>query len=156
MRQVLVVEDGTEYTDTFGRFLPAFSFTRAGSGPAALALCAERAFDVVFLDLRFDRAPPGELLGDAAALAEERFGGDRVAARRHLVEEQGLYVLAALRAAGVRTPVLLGHDLTREPRRWQRLQQVQGPLDAISGALRPDDVAARLTALVTGAPPPPR
>lgn len=151
MKRILVIEDGSEYTDTFGRFLSdRFEFVRAGSGPAALEALRRGSFDGVFLDLRFDRTPDAELVGDAGALAEERFGGDRVAARRHLVEEQGLYVLALLRREGFRVPVLIGHDFAREPRRLQRLQAVNGPLDAISSVLEPREVAERLRALTAG------
>lgn len=152
MKRILVIEDGSEYTDTFGRFLgDRFVFTRAGSGGAALAALRVAPFDAVFLDLRFDRTPEAELVGDLAALAEERFGGDRFAARRHLVEEQGLYVLALLRREGIGVPVLIGHDFGREPRRLERLRAAMGPLDAISGVLEPRDVAARLAALTAAA-----
>ena len=65
--RVLVVEDGQEYTENLARFCAdGFVFTRAGDGGAALAALGEEIFDLVFLDMRFDRVQPGVLLGDIA------------------------------------------------------------------------------------------
>lgn len=152
--RVLVIEDGTEYTDLLCRFLgDRYAFERAGTGPAALARVASGTFAALFLDLRFDRVAPDALLGDASALAEARFDGDLAQARRHLEEQQGLYVLAALRAAGCRTPALLAHDLSAEPRRLERLRAAHGPLEVLPDVLRPDDVARGLERLIRGGLP---
>jgi DNA-binding response OmpR family regulator len=55
--KVLVVEDGLEYTKSFEQFIGApFEFVRAGSGREALDALAAGSFDLLFLDMRFDRA----------------------------------------------------------------------------------------------------
>ncbi len=149
-RSVLVIEDGSEYTETLERFLSeAFRFTRAGSGVAALQLLAQASFDVVFLDMRFDRTPEGELLGDLEA-AIERLNGDPVQARRFLEDHQGNFILSAIRDAGHAVPVLMSYDFSTEPRRWQRLASRYAPVDFLDDVASPDDVAARIRALTGG------
>ncbi len=145
--RVLVVEDGSEYTETLERFLTeGFTFQRAGSGPAALAALAAGPFDVVFLDMRFDRAPEVELLGDLDEIAD-RFNGDPVQARRFLEDHQGNFVLAALREAGHALPVLLSYDFTSEPRRWERLERRYAPVGFLTDVASPAEVASRLREL---------
>jgi DNA-binding response OmpR family regulator len=148
VKRILVVEDGTEYSDTLGRFLGhAFEFARAGSGPSALERLAAEPYDAVFLDMRFDRAPDGELLGDLDAAAD-RFNGDPVQARRFLEDHQGTYILAALREAGHVHPVLMSYDFGAEPRRWERLSARYGPVDYLPDVSSPAEVAARLRAAI--------
>ena len=134
---LLVVEDGEEYTAMLTRFLTdAFAITRAGDGADALRALAVAPFDVVFLDMRFDRVPPDALLGDLAQVAE-RFNGDPVRARHHLETNQGTYVLDAIRAAGHRLPAVYSYDFDAEPRRWQVLQRRGAPVDYL-----PDNASA--------------
>lgn len=148
MIEVLVIEDGTEYVDAFSRFLPdGFAFTRAGSGPAGLALLRDRRFDAIVLDMRFDRAPEAELLGDVGATAD-RFNGDVVQARRFVEDHQGTFILAALRDAGVGLPVLLSYDFSGEPRRWERLAARSGPVAYVGDGASPQEVGDQLRALV--------
>lgn len=143
---ILVIEDGHEYTETLSRFLPdGFTWTRAGSGGAALALLASRPFDAAVLDMRFDRVPDDALLGDVDALVDRL--GDRDAARVHLQDHQGTYVLAALRDDGFDVPVLLSHDLDDQPQRWERLRARYAPLDYVPDSASPAEVAGRLRAL---------
>jgi len=146
--RVLVVEDGREYTDTMQRFLGArgFTFARAGSGPEALAAVGE-GHDVIFLDMRFDRVEQRALLGDLAA-ATERCNGDPGAGRRFLEDHQGTYILAALRGAGCRLPVLLSYDFSNEVRRFERLEASYAPLDHCRDVASPEEVASRLRRLV--------
>lgn len=147
MIDVLVVEDGFEYSETLQRFLPdGFRWQRAGSGPQALALLGERTWDALFLDMRFDRAPEDELLGDVSEVAD-RFNGDPVQARRFLEDHQGNYILAALREAGQGLPVLLSYDFDGEPRRWERLAERFGPVDYLPDNASPADIAQRLRRL---------
>ena len=148
--RVLVVEDGFEYTETLERFLgedQGFHFVRAGSGGEGLAALSNTAFDVVFLDMRFDRVADGGLLGDPAVVADQ-FNGDAVQARRFLEENQGNYILAALRDAGHRLPVLMSYDFSAEPRRWQNLTARYGPIDFLVDVASPTEVAGRLRAMV--------
>src|SRR5690606_2902699 len=114
--RVQVIEDGLEYSELLQRFLPdGLAWERAGSEPAALKRLKEERFDAIFLDMRFDRAPEGELLGDLEEVSD-RFNGDPVQARRFLEDHQGNYILAALREAGHGLPVLLSYDFDGEPR----------------------------------------
>lgn len=147
--RILVVEDGHEYITNLDRFLARdFAFTRAGDGPEALALLQARPFDVVFLDMRFDRA--SALLGDLDELAD-RFAGDRVRARRFLEDNQGTYVLAALRAAGHAQPVLFSYDFGGEPRRLKNLEARYAPVAWLSDAAGPSDIRQTLLRLCAGA-----
>jgi CheY-like chemotaxis protein len=151
MTKVLIIEDGLEYSETLTRFLgDRFGFERVGSGPAALArLEGAHGIDGVFLDMRFDRTPDDELLGDLDELLD-RFNGDPAQARRFREDHQGTYVLAALREAGVSLPVLMSYDFDGEPRRWKRLAARFGPLDYLPDNASPAEVAERLQALTSG------
>ncbi len=126
--RVLVVEDGDEYIRLLQRFGSSeFSFVRAGDGADALARLAAERWDVVFLDMRFDRVPAGRLLGDLPETTE-RFDGDPVRARVFLEDHQGTYILAAIRAAGDATPAVFSHDFDGEPRRWANLDRRYAPV----------------------------
>lgn len=125
--KLLVVEDGTEYTDNLARFAADLDVTRAGDGAEALRLVAAAPFDLLFLDMRFDRIEPGRLLGDLAE-TQDRFNGDPVRARAFLEENQGTYILAALRAAGCPLPAVFSHDFDGEPRRWANLERRYAPV----------------------------
>lgn len=146
--RVLIIEDGLEYSETLGRFLgDRFAFERVGSGPEALERLGQGPTpDAVFLDMRFDRTPEEQLLGDLDALLD-RFNGDPAQARRFREDHQGTYVLAALREAGRALPVLLSYDFDGEPRRWERLAARFGPVDYLPDNASPHEVAARLEAL---------
>jgi len=148
MKRVLIIEDGLEYSETLGRFLgDAFAFERAGSGPAAIErLQGGAPVDVVFLDMRFDRTPEAELLGDLDELLD-RFNGDPEQARRFREDHQGTYVLAALRDAGLTVPVLVSYDFDGEPRRWTRLAQRFGPADYVPDNASPQDLSQKLATL---------
>jgi CheY-like chemotaxis protein len=144
--RVLVVEDGEEYSANLARFLPGgLTLARAGSGAEALAALATSTFHVIFLDMRFDRTPAEALLGDLAATAD-RFNGDLERARRFLEDNQGAYVLAALREAGCGLPVVFSHDFSGEPRRWANLEQRYPPLYYLSDNAGPEEVSRCLRA----------
>ncbi len=145
--RILVVEDGYEYSETLERFLSeGFEWVRAGSGPVALQMLGDSSFDALFLDMRFDRIPEDQLLGDLAATAD-RFNGDPVQARRFLEDHQGNYVLAAIRGAGHTIPVLMSYDFEGEPRRWARLLERYAPVDYLPDNGGPAKISERLTAL---------
>lgn len=138
--RVLVVEDGDEYTRNLARFGgETFEFVRAGDGASALTALTtlgEGPFDLLFLDMRFDRVQPAQLLGDLAETAE-RFNGDPVRARQFLEEHQGTYILAAVRAAGHTLPAVFSHDFDGEPRRWAKLVSLYAPVSYL-----PDNASA--------------
>lgn len=141
--RVLIVEDGEEYTTTLSRFLAGFTLVRAGDGNDALSRLESEHFDVVFLDMRFDRVPAARLLGDLAAAAD-RCNGDRERATRFLEDNQGAYVLAAIRDAGHSIAVVFSYDFEAEPRRWKNLEQRFRPLDYLNSNAGPDQIRAAL------------
>jgi DNA-binding NarL/FixJ family response regulator len=119
--EVLVVEDGNEYMTNFTTFVAAgIRYVQAQSGGAACELALRGAPDVVYLDMRFDRTPIDELLGDLVALTA-RFNGDVARARAFLQDNQGLFILRALRDAGYSGPVILSYDFSAEERRFRAL-----------------------------------
>lgn len=142
--RVLVVEDGHEYSTLLSRHLAgAIEVVRAGDAAEALACIAAQSPHAVFLDMRFDRIPAEGLLGDVPALAE-RFGGDRARAVAFLAENQGTYVLEALRAAGYRRPVVMSYDFGSEPRRWRHLESRYAPLAWLGDNAGPERIRAVL------------
>lgn len=148
---ILIIEDGFEYQQTLERFLGSeFVFERAGSGPAGIERLQQGGVDAVFLDMRFDRVPDDELLGDVAAVADQ-FNGDPVQARLHLQDHQGTFVLAALRAAGLKVPVLLSYDFSAEPRRWSRMQAAHKPVEFLPDSAGPVEIATALRRLSSAA-----
>ena len=121
--KVLVVEDGDEYLTNLTTFVSrGICYTQAKSGEQACALLPAIAPDLVYLDMRFDRTPNEALLGDLVALTA-RFNGDVARARAFQQDNQGLFVLRALRDAGFRGPVILSYDFGAEERRFRALSE---------------------------------
>ncbi len=150
--KVLIIEDGTEYSDTFGRFLSeGFEWVRAGNGEAAILLLKSGSFDCVFCDMRFDRIEAADLVGDVVAVSDQ-FNGDVVKTRQHLQDHQGNYILAAIRDAGIRTPVLMSYDFDAEPRRWHRIEQRYAPVAYLADQSGPTEVAQKIRRLVAHKP----
>ncbi len=146
--RILVIEDGHEYVENLTRFLSdAFDFERAGGGAAALERLAAGGVAAIFLDMRFDRVPAGALLGDLAGLAE-RFNGDPARARRFLEDNQGTYILAAIRQAGHRQTAIFSYDFDGEPRRWRRLRGAHGPVEYLNDSASPEEIRRALAAAV--------
>jgi CheY-like chemotaxis protein len=118
---VLVVEDGDEYITNLTTFVSAgIRYRQAKSGAQACAMLVEDQPDLVFLDMRFDRTPVEELLGDMVQLTG-RFNGDIGRARRFQQDNQGLFILRALREVGFRRPVILSYDFGAEEKRFRAL-----------------------------------
>jgi hypothetical protein len=136
---VLIVEDGDEYQDSLGRFVPGPRYLQARSGAAALARLAAEPVDLIYLDMRFDRTPREALLGDHAALVAQH-NGNAAAAWRHLENHQGLYILDALARAGHRLPVVLSYDFSREPARFTRLAARYPALRWVPDAVTPEQI----------------
>jgi ActR/RegA family two-component response regulator len=118
---VLVVEDGDEYLTNLSTFVAdGFSYRQAKSGEQACRMLADQRPDLVYLDMRFDRTPEDQLLGNLVELAA-RFNGDVGRARRFQQDNQGLFVLRALRDRGYAGPVILSYDFGPEERRFSAL-----------------------------------
>lgn len=119
--QVLVVEDGDEYLTNLTTFVAeGIDYRQAKSGGRACEMLAESLPDLVYLDMRFDRTPIEALLGDMVQLTG-RFNGDIGRARRFQQDNQGLFILRALRDAGYTRPVILSYDFGAEERRFRAL-----------------------------------
>lgn len=126
-----MIEDGSEYTE-FARlyFADAFAVETARSAAEALAVLASPAgAEVMLVDLRFDRAPVEVLVGDVEAVSRRLFGGDRDRALRHLQDEQGTLILAAIRAAGHAQRAVFVADMP--PRRLHNLRRLYGDVHAV-------------------------
>ena len=146
-RTVLIVEDGHEYIDRAEQFLSEdFEFTRAGNGEAALQLLQETPYEMVYLDMNFNRVGTQHLLGPWDELTA-RFGGDKEQARSFLEAHQGVYVLSAIREAGHNLPVLVSYDFSSEPKRWIHLKNRYGPIAYLSDNEGPDEVRKALIAM---------
>lgn len=144
---VLIIEDGDEYLENLSRFVPGYRYLQAHSGGEALGILADEPVDVVYLDMRFDRTPRDQLLGDHAETAAE-LGGDEARAWRQLAHHQGLYVLAALRGAGHGDrPVVLAYDFSREPQRFAFLKRQHPTLEWVPDAVTPAEIRTLLDRL---------
>jgi CheY-like chemotaxis protein len=130
MKRVLVIEDGTEYAEFARLFLgQEFEVAAAQSADEALQVLAARPIDVLLIDLRFDRAPAEILIGGIEASAQRLFAGDQTRALRHLQDQQGVLILAALRAAGHAQPAVFVHEFPS--RRLENLRRLYGDVKAV-------------------------
>lgn len=151
---LLVVEDGTEYTDAFRALAGndaggSVEMVRAGDAAEAVRVLRERRVDGVLLDVVFDRTPPDRLAGDLEAEIR-RFGGDRRRAERHLAENQGFYLfteLALLLPDGV--PVVIAYDFSAEPERLAALRRKRAPLSGVADGTPISSVLENLLAPLT-------
>ena len=127
--EVLVVEDGNEYLTNLSTFVAGgIHYTQAQNGADACEMALRLGPDIIYLDMRFDRIPLEELLGDMVS-ATARFNGDVARARTFLQDNQGLFILRALRDAGYRGPVILSYDFGGEERRFRALSAKDPALD---------------------------
>jgi hypothetical protein len=127
MKRVLVIEDGREYEELARAFFSDVAITRAGDGGAALRDAANA--DCFLVDLRFDRLAIDALLGDLGDVAQRLFGGDRNRALRHLQDQQGVYILRALRQSGHAQRAVFVHDFST--RRLANLRALYGDVAAV-------------------------
>ena len=150
---VLIVEDGDEYRDNLTRFVPGPAYEQAHSAAEALTALSLGGVDLIYLDMRFDRVPRSDLIGDHAALTRE-LNDDPERAWKHLAVNQGLYVLRAVRDAGHATvPVILAYDFSREPQRWKNLAAIDPYLDWVPDAVTAEQIRAKMAALTAAKPP---
>jgi ActR/RegA family two-component response regulator len=130
MNRLLVIEDGNEYAEFARLFLAAhFHIVVAQRAADALACLRAQPVDVLLIDLRFDRAVEADLVGDVNATAHRLFAGDRERALRHLQDQQGVLILAELRAAGFGQRAVFIHEFL--PRRMENLRRLYGPVHAL-------------------------
>jgi hypothetical protein len=148
---VLIVEDGDEYLENLSRFVAGPRYVQAHSGAEALSILAREEVDLVYLDMRFDRIPLGDLLGDHAKATRDH-NGDPARAWRYLQNNQGLFILNHLSANGYREKAfILAYDFSREERRFAFLQQNHPRLGWVSDAVTPDEIRDLMAQLVAGA-----
>ena len=121
VKRFLIIEDGREYSDRFGRFLSSeFEFARAAC--FAQALHAWPGCAGLLLDLDFRRTPPA-LLVDESGLA----------AAHGTAEVQGILILRALRKRGCELPALLFADFD-DASRAARLEAELQPLRVVASS----------------------
>ena len=120
---VLVIEDGDEYLENLTRYVPGPTYLQAHCGEDAVDILRNAPVDIIYLDMRFDRIPESKLLGDKEAAIREH-NGDAMRGMKYIVNNQGLYILAALRQAGFADlPVVVAYDFSKEPRRFDNLKR---------------------------------
>lgn len=146
--EVLIVEDGDEYLESLERFVPGPRYHQVRSAAAAVELLGDRPIALVYLDMRFDRIPRGDLVGDHAAATAAR-NGDPARGWRYLQDNQGLFILDALARAGHRAqPTIISYDFGREPARWRALSRRYPRLAWVSDAISPEALRARMIEIV--------
>jgi CheY-like chemotaxis protein len=128
VKRLLVIEDGDEY-QRFAESLLREAFSIEAVHDARAALLHASKADCFLVDLRFDRADPAALVGDLDEISRSLFGGDRARALRHLKDEQGIYILRALRQAGHAQRAVFVHDFAA--RRLDHLRARYGDVDAV-------------------------
>ena len=132
---VLVIEDGDEYLDNLSQFVLGPRYLQAHCGAEAVDILKRDAVDIVYLDMRFDRIPQSQLLGDHDAVTREH-NGDPIRAWKYLMNNQGLYILAELKKAGfAHFPVIVAYDFSKEPRRFENLKKSYPNLVWVSDAV---------------------
>jgi CheY-like chemotaxis protein len=138
--RVLIVEDGDEYLENLSRFVPGPHYLQAHSGAEAISLLEQEQVHVVYLDMRFDRIPKSNLLGDHAAVTRDN-NGDPARAWRHLMNNQGLYMLYALARSGLGDrPIVLAYDFSFEMQRFKNLARVYPSLVWVTDAVTPGEI----------------
>lgn len=129
-RQLLVIEDGDEYSEFARLFLqPDFIVHQAKSAASTLAMLSDLRMDALLIDMRFDRAPVDALVGEVSETAARLFGGSQARAVRYLQDQQGILILAELRARGHCQPAVFIHDFPG--RRLANLQKLYGAVQAV-------------------------
>ena len=111
---LLVVEDGTEYSEAFRRLRPAsgMEIVRASDAVEARRVLEGSIVDGVFLDVVFDRTPPEKLCGDRSRSAEQ------------LARQQGFYLAAELADILPATArVVIAYDFRDETERLAALRR---------------------------------
>ena len=147
--KILIVEDGDEYLDNLSRFVPGPEYIQAHSGAQAIELLQAHRVQLIYLDMRFDRIPERQLLGDLDEVTRD-LNGDAIRARRHLQNNQGLFILEALRGAGWdHLPVILAYDFSAERRRYDHLKKIHPSLRWVPDAVTPEEIRRQIEEAVS-------
>ena len=80
---VLIIEDGDEYLESLSKFVLGPNYLQAKSGNHAIEILRNEAVDIIYLDMRFDRIPKNDLLGDHVKATKEH-NGDPIRAFKFL------------------------------------------------------------------------
>ncbi len=130
MQKLLVIEDGSEYSE-FAKALLSSNYVvyQAQSGSQALDILGRESIDALLIDLRFDRLPQSALLGDVTETAARLYAGDKQRALRYLQDQQGILILAEARRRGQHQPAVFVHDFPG--RRLLNLRKLYGNVSAV-------------------------
>ena len=141
----MIIEDGDEYLENLSRFVPGYHYLQAHNGHEALEYLNAQDIDLIYLDMRFDRIPKEQLIGDHAQVTQDQ-NGDPLRAWTYLANNQGLYILAHLRAHGLNQhPVIVAYDFSRENQRFEYLKRLHSHIQWVPDAVRPDEIRAAIT-----------
>jgi len=145
--RVLVIEDGDEYMENLTRFVAGPEYIQAKNGILAVELLSRGPFDIIYLDMRFDRIPHSELLGDHVKATKDH-NGDPVSAYRFLQNNQGLFILEKLRKDGFgHIPVILAYDFSREQKRFEHLSSIHPSLNWVKDSITPAEIRSLIEKL---------
>lgn len=130
MDTLLIVEDGLEYYDFFRLFLEKeHSYLHAQAGAKAFEHLEKEEVTLVVLDMRFERSPAEDLLGDVEQVADDYFGGDLTRAQRYIEDNQGTMILAEMRQRRFGQPVLFVSDMPA--RKLANLRRLYGKVHTV-------------------------
>ena len=145
---VLIIEDGDEYLDNLSRFVPGPNYLQAHNGMTALKMLKVETVHIIYLDMRFDRIPEDELVGDHQEVTRQQ-NGDPDRAWKYLKINQGLYILDTLRDSGHgKMPIVLAYDFSGEMRRLDHLRKIYPGLEWVSDAVTPKEIEELFTRIV--------
>jgi CheY-like chemotaxis protein len=145
---VLIVEDGNEYLDNLGRFVPGPRYLQAHNGVEAMEYLRREKVDLIYLDMRFDRIGRQELLGDHAQATREH-NGDPLRAWKYLQNNQGLFILDLMRREGFgNLPVILAYDFSREATRYCSLVRLYPRLRWVPDAVTPEEIVSLMNEII--------
>lgn len=145
---VLIIEDGDEYLHSLSQFVEGPTYLQAKSGEQAIDFLKREKIDLIYLDMRFDRIPNSDLLGDHIKATKEH-NGDPVRALKFLQNNQGLFILEKLRKENFgNVPVILAYDFSRQLKRYDHLKKIHPVLRWVPDAVTPSEIKALMTEIV--------
>lgn len=146
---VLIIEDGNEYLESLSQFVLGPKYLQAKSGNQAVEILQSQPVDIIYLDMRFDRIPKSDLLGDHVKATKEH-NGDPIRAFKFLQNNQGLFVLEKLRNEKfAHIPVILAYDFSRQIKRYEHLKSIHSSLHWVPDAVTPTEIRAVMQECLT-------